>query len=110
MKYVLIFLILFSSLAFAQTKDDFKDIPGDKKREESKEKILKSLRKGMTKKELYKLFGKYYKRGYKKEGNEEWITFRDWIKGGTKTVTVYLKNGKVQSWKEEEIKNEIPEI
>jgi len=104
MKYVLIFLILFSSLAFAQTKDDFKDIPGDKKREQKVEKIMKSLRKGMTKNELYKLIGKYYKTGYKKEGKEEWVTFRDRKKGGTATITVYLKDGKVQSWKEEEIK------
>ncbi len=103
MRYVLVlcFLVIFGAIAAArpETKDGFKPAPeGDERRELRKEDIVKQARIGMTKKDLYKLFGKYYRTGYRREGEEEWITFSDRKRSAPGGITFYLQKGKVKSW------------
>ena len=56
---------------------------------------------GMPKEDLYKTgFTRYMQKGYRQEGNEEWITFLDYMtEEPGDTITFYLKDGKVAGWK-----------
>jgi len=83
-----------------EVKGEFKPAPEvDNNREKRKDDILKKVRVGMTKKTLYKLFGRYYRTGYRLEGNEEWVTFSDRKSDERDAITFYLKKGKVKSWR-----------
>jgi hypothetical protein len=54
---------------------------------------------GMSKPDLYELFGGFKLRGHQEEGNQEWITFSTQEKGGARdSVTFYLLDGKVIEW------------
>lgn len=57
---------------------------------------------GMPKEDLAKVgFTEYSQKGYHKEGNEEWITFSDWMtEESGDLITFYLVDGKVKGWKE----------
>jgi len=64
---------------------------------------------GMSKEDLYKTgFTEYLQKGYRQEGNEEWITFSDWT---TETsgdlITFHLIDGKVKGWERHEKPKEI---
>ena len=54
---------------------------------------------GMPKEALYEVYTPITQKGYRKVGNEEWITFSDWTteKPGDR-VTFYLKEGKIKGW------------
>ena len=53
----------------------------------------------MPKADLYGLFTAPQLQDYRKEGNEEWITFSAWVtEESTDTVTFYLLDGKVKDW------------
>ena len=46
-------------------------------------------------------YTEYSQKGYRKEGNEEWITHLNWAtKESGDLITFYLKDGKVRGWKE----------
>jgi len=54
---------------------------------------------GMSKSELYKVFAEFSQKGYRKEGDKEWITFSAKEAGESKdTVTFYLVGSKVKYW------------
>ena len=63
---------------------------------------------GIPKTSLYKLFKKFRQTKYRKQGNQEWVTFsmRETNKSGD-AATFYLSDGKVKQWqKAEEIKSD----
>lgn len=57
---------------------------------------------GMSKQDLYDIFGKELQKAYFREGYDEWITFSNfWTEKEGDVVTFYLEYGKVKGWKEE---------
>ena len=58
---------------------------------------------GMSKEDLEKVgFTEHLQKGYHRKGNEEWITFSDWMtEESGDLITFYLVDGKVKGWKEE---------
>jgi len=58
---------------------------------------------GMPKEDLEKIgFTEHSQKGYYKEGNEEWITFSNWVtEESGDLITFYLVDGKVKGWREE---------
>ena len=57
---------------------------------------------GMPKEYLAKAgYTELMQKGYRKEGNEEWITFLNWnTEEPDDLVTFYIVDGKVKGWKE----------
>ncbi len=56
---------------------------------------------GMPRYHLYDVFDRTLEKNYRKEGNEEWITFSNWTTEEPEdVVTFYLVNGKVKEWRE----------
>ena len=58
---------------------------------------------GMPKEYLEKAgYTDLMQKGYRKEGDEEWITFLSWnTEESDDLVTFYIVDGKVKGWKEE---------
>lgn len=56
---------------------------------------------GMPKEDLEKAgFTEHSQKGYYKKGNEEWLTFSDWMtEESGDLITFYLVDGKVKGWK-----------
>lgn len=58
---------------------------------------------GMSKEDLYNVFGEALEKGYRGKGNEEWITFSDWTTEEVgDIITFYLTDGKIKGWFKEE--------
>lgn len=57
---------------------------------------------GMPKEDLEKVgFTKHLQKGYYRKGNQEWITFSNWVtEEPSDTITFYLVGGKVRGWEE----------
>jgi hypothetical protein len=61
---------------------------------------IKGIYVGMSKTELYKLFSASQLEDYRKQGNQEWITFSAGAeREPTDTVEFYLVGGKVKDYK-----------
>ena len=57
---------------------------------------------GMPKEDLAKIgYDELTQKGYRKEGDEEWITYLNWSNLEKDLVTFYIVDGKVKDWKEE---------
>ena len=56
---------------------------------------------GMPKELLEKaVYTELMQKGYRKEGNEEWITFSNWANPEKALVIFYIVDGKVKGWQE----------
>ena len=67
---------------------------------------------GMPKEDLYKTgFTEYLQKDYRREGNDEWITFSDWTTNERgDLITFRLKDGKVVDWERPKKEVVIPKI
>jgi hypothetical protein len=66
---------------------------------------------GMPREDLYKVFTDLQQKDYRKEGNEEWITFSDWTtEERGDLITFHLVDGRVEGWERHEKSKEIPEV
>lgn len=67
---------------------------------------------GMPKEKLYETgFTELLQKGYRQEGNDEWITFSDWTtEERGDLITFHLKDGKVVDWARPKEKVESSEI
>ena len=54
---------------------------------------------GMQRQDLYRIFKKFNQVDYRRQYNQEWITFADWtVEGKAEKVTFHLIDAKVRSW------------
>ena len=108
---LIILLIVFASsflYSAINPKDEVEDIATQAKPALSKEEKAKLVPQlgivyvGMPKEDLEKAgYDELTPKGYRKEGNEEWITYLNWANPEKDTVTFYIVDGKVKGWKEQ---------
>ena len=103
---IILIIVFFCGIAFAQSQGEYKPQPKytQEERESVKKlaKIMDHVHVGMRKDELCEVFADYFQKGYRKDGNEEWITFSDQMMEGPggDRISFYLRSGIVKGWEE----------